>query len=221
MAEQITLAAEPRSTLGKKNRQLRRAGLTPIVLYGRHTQPVSLQVETRALQRVLSHAGGTSLITIDVAGEAGSRVALAKDVQRHVTRHTPVHADFIEVQMDELVTVSVPVVVEGEPDLVRSGDAMLEVLLSSLTVAALPGHLPDAVRLNVANLGDLHAAIRVADIDLGARIRLLDDPETLVVHLASTAAAAATMEAEAAAVLEAGREAGPAAEGEAPTADED
>jgi large subunit ribosomal protein L25 len=224
MAEQITLAAVPRTVLGKQNRQLRRDGLTPIVLYGRHIEPVSLQVETRALQRVLSHAGGTNLIAITVAGEAGARMALAKDVQRHVTRLHPLHADFIEVQMDVPITVEVPVVVEGEPDLVRTGDAMIEILVNSLTVEALPAHLPESVHLNVADLADLHAAIRVSDIDLGAGVRLLDDPDMLVVHLSSTAAAmaaSATMEASASAVIEAGLAAGPAAEPEAPAPDDE
>jgi large subunit ribosomal protein L25 len=220
MAELITLAAQPRTTQGKKNRQLRRDGSTPIVVYGRRIEPISLQVETRALQRVLSRAGGSQVITISVAGEPGARMVLAKDVQRHVTRLTPLHADFIEVEMDVVVTIEVPIVVDGEHPLVRSGDAMLEVLLNSLTVEALPGHLPQSVHLNVADLADQHATIRVSDIDLGTGVRILNDPDTLVVHLASTAAAmaaSAAMEAEATAVIEAGQEAGPAVEPEAAT----
>jgi large subunit ribosomal protein L25 len=212
MAETITLAAEPRAISGKQNRQLRRAGITPIVVYGRHTEPVSLQVETRALERVLHKAGGTHVVIIQVAGEKGARLAMTKDVQRHITRLTPVHADFIEVQMDQLVTVEVPVVVEGEPNLVKSGEAMLEVHISVITVEAMPQDFPQSVRVDVSDLADLHSAIRVADLDLGDKVKLLTDPETLVVHLSSTAAAyaaATAMEAAATAMTEAGLEAEP------------
>lgn len=212
MADKITLAADPRTIIGKQNKQLRRAGITPIVVYGRHSEPVSLQVQTRDLLKVLSQAGGTQVVHIDVAGEKRPRMALAKSIQRHVTRLTPIHADFVEVQMDKMVSVSIPVVVDGEPDLVKSGEAMLGILQDRVQVEALPGNLPDAFVIDVSSLADMHSAVRAGDLVLPANVRLLDDPDLLLVHLSSTAAAtAATAAMDAAA--EAAAE-GPATEPE-------
>jgi large subunit ribosomal protein L25 len=209
MSQKITLAAEPRSAARKQNRQLRLSGKTPVVVYGRHTEAVSLQVDTRELVKVLSQAGGTQLITLKVDGEKVPRVALTKAVQRHVTRLTPLHVDFIEVQMDEPVTIAMLVVFDGEPELVRSGDAMLDVVVDRVNVSALPGDLPETLHVDVSGLPDMHAAIRAGDLPLGDKVRLMDDPELLLVHLSSTAAAAAAaaaMEAAAEAATGAGPE---------------
>lgn len=217
MSNVINLAAEPREITGKKVRQLRREGQTPVVVYGRGTETVALQVQTRDLVKVLSKAGGTQLVTIAVKGEAKPRMVLAKDLQRHVTRLTPLHADFYEVKMDRLVTVEVPVFAEGHSVLVDSGEAILEVVHNSLAVEAFPASLPDAIRIDISGMRDMHDTIRVADIDLGEGVNILADADTLLVHLASRAAAiaaAAAAEAEADAALEAGLEAGPVEEDE-------
>jgi large subunit ribosomal protein L25 len=207
MAQRYTLDAETRTVTGKKTKQLRSAGITPVVVYGRHSEPVSLQVDTKELLRVLGKAGGTHLIGIKVSGESAPRVALTKAVQRHVTRLTPLHVDFIQVQMDEPVTVALPLVLEGEPELVKTGDAMLEVVHDRIQIEALPGDLPESLHVDVSSLVEMHDRIRAGDLKLPSKVRLLDDPDTLLVHLSSTAAAAAAaaaMEAAAEAAIEGG-----------------
>ncbi len=224
MAQLITLAAEPRTVIGKHVKHLRSAGLTPIVVYGRGTDTVALQVTTKDLLKALSKSGGTQLVSIQVAGEKTPRMVLAKDMQRHVTRLTPLHADFYEVSMDRTVTVEVPVITVGESALVNSGEAILEVVHNTVAVEALPGDLPDAVRIDISGMVDMGDMIRVADLDLGGQAKILADPDTLLVHLASRAAAiaaAAALEAAADAVVEAGLEAGPSAEEEAEPASGD
>jgi large subunit ribosomal protein L25 len=225
MSEKITLAAAPRATVGKQNKALRRDGRTPVVLYGRHIEPLALSVDTRELVKVLSRAGGTHLVTMDVAGERGTRLALAKDVQRHVTRRTPLHVDFVQVQMDEAVTVEMPLTFEGQPELVHSGEAMVDTLMDRLAITALPGDLPAALRVDLGALVEMHDVIRAGDVTLPAKVKLAGDPELLVVHLTSTAAAAAAaaaMEAAAEAATEGAEEPAAAVEpAEAETAEVD
>jgi large subunit ribosomal protein L25 len=219
MAEKITLAAEPRTALRKETRHLRRAGKTPIVIYGRRSEPVALQVETRDLLHVLAKAGGNHVIVVNVAGEKQPRMALAKEVQRHITRLTPLHADFVQVEMDVAVTVEVPIVLQGECDLVRSGEAFVQFAADRVLVEALPGDLPDVVHVDVSQLVDMHDAVRAMDLDIGTKARLITDPETMIVHLGSTAASAAAAAAMEAAAEEAVGLEGEAAAGEAAAAD--
>jgi len=80
MAE-IVLAAEPRTITGKQVSKLRNKGLVPVVLYGHHREPQSLQIEGRALLKTLKQAGGFRLITLNINGEP--HMSLARDVQQH------------------------------------------------------------------------------------------------------------------------------------------
>jgi large subunit ribosomal protein L25 len=78
-------------------------------------------------------------------------------------------------------------------------------------VEALPGDLPDSIHVDITVLVDMHDAIRAGDLELPPKVRLLSDPEMLLVHLSSTAAAEAAAAAMDAAA-EAAAEGGPAEE---------
>ena len=88
----ITLKAQDRTEFGKGSaRQARRAGQVPVVVYGHGTEPRHLLLEEHA-----------------------TRLALAKDVQRHPIRPGVQHVDFLLVNRNERVDVEVPVTVIGE-----------------------------------------------------------------------------------------------------------
>jgi large subunit ribosomal protein L25 len=206
-----SLKAEPRTVTGKQVRQLRREGLTPVTVYGRDHAAASLQVPTRELVHVLAHAGSSQLIDLHVDGEKRPRVTLAREVQLHVTRHTPLHVDFIQVTMNQPVTAQVPVVLADEPELVSRGDAVVQHFLPTVQVEALPADLPAAVPIDPAALDSLDAVVTVADLDLGAKVRILHDPEDRVIGLGAIkrrAAEALEEELAAEAVIEAEEEAG-------------
>ena len=64
----ITLELASREILGKKVRQLRRAGIMPVHLYGPTVESRALQCETRTLTDALARAGATTPITVSVQG---------------------------------------------------------------------------------------------------------------------------------------------------------
>lgn len=180
MSQTVALDVAPRTLTGKKVGRLRREGLTPAIVYGRHIEPLAIQVETRALTRALSQAGTTQLIRLKVAGEKGTRAVLVRDLQQHVTRFSPLHADFVEVALDELTTAAVPVEVTGLPRLVQIGEAALNHNLNEVTVEALPGDIPPVIEFDASHITDPHESIHVADLVVPAGVRILTDPATLV-----------------------------------------
>jgi large subunit ribosomal protein L25 len=177
------LKAEPRAVTGKKVKRLRQEGLTPIVVYGAGVEPVALQTPTKDLLRVLSQAGGTQIIVLDVTGEREARMTLVREVQRHVTRLTPLHADFLQVDMAKLLSSSIPLQAAGEPELVRQNAAILQMPLNAVMVEALPGDLPPAIQVDLTGLVDFDGAIYVRDLDAGEAVRILNDPDELVARL--------------------------------------
>ncbi len=184
MADYPVLHAELRTIRGKNVSRLRRVGLTPIVVYGGSAESVSLQTETKELVNVLSLAGGTQLVAIEVAGEGKPRMALAREVQRHVTRLTPIHADFLEVDVTQLISSEVPIVVEGTPVPVRQGEAVLQMSVNTVMVEALPGDLPAAFTIDSARFVDFEDAVYIRDLEVGANVTILNDPDDLVARLA-------------------------------------
>ena len=90
------LAVTVREKSGKgAARQLRRNGKVPAVLYG-HGECLLLTINPDALMKILkSHAGSTSLISLDIAGVKSKpkRTALLRDFQVDPVEGHVLHAD--------------------------------------------------------------------------------------------------------------------------------
>ena len=104
---QTTLTATPRTGSGTPTaRRLRAEGHIPGVLYGRGMEPISVTVERREFRLALSGpAGANTVLALQVGGT--SYPAVVKEMQRHPIRRTVNHIDFLQVNMNEEITVHV------------------------------------------------------------------------------------------------------------------
>lgn len=180
MAE-VTLTAETGRVLGSRSSgRLRLEGKVPAVLYGHGMEPMSLAVDRRQLRAVLHTDAGHNAV-VDLAVDGGTHLAIVKHLQRHPVRNDVVHVDFLAVNRDEVVTVEVPVVLEGESVEVHNAQGTIEQQLFTLTIQAKPGDIPNSIVIDVSgmNIGD---SVRVGDLQLplGASTEL-DPDETVVV----------------------------------------
>ena len=178
MSKQIQLAAENRTVTGKKVNQLRREGIIPAVVYGHHVAATNIQVDERALNQALHRAGMTHLLNIQVA-DGDALVALVKDIQRESMTQRVTHVDFQAVSMDEPITTSVPIVLDGASQAVEDGGTLLHAL-SALEIRALPANLIDSVAVDISVLTDFDAAIHVSDLKVPSNVEVLNDPDELV-----------------------------------------
>jgi len=93
MAKEETLInAEKRSVTGKQVKALRRQGLLPGVIYGRHLEAFPIQMNAHEVALKLGKLTTSSLITIDVDGQ--KHTVLVRDRQRDVIYGNLVHVDF-------------------------------------------------------------------------------------------------------------------------------
>ncbi len=202
MAEKIVLDAQPRSITGKQVSQLRRQELVPAVIYGpRLAQAINIQAPRKALQESLRQAGGTHLIEINVGGEKHS--ALVRDVQRDVLKGHLLHVDFYAVALDTKLRVEVPLAVVGESPVVRSGEALLVSLATSVEVECLPQHIPTELTVDASRIVAVGDELTVGDLAVPPNVTVMADPEEVLIR-AVYAAAPETTEEE---VTEAGAEA--------------
>jgi large subunit ribosomal protein L25 len=179
--ERIKLDVKPRETGGSADsRRLRADGLVPGVLYGAGEQAHPFAVEERELRRVLTGEHGLHAI-LDVVfdGQKTAHHAVLKEYQVDPVRPRLLHIDLHEVRLDQVIQSQVAVEPTGESSGVKEG-GVLTLVLRDINVEALPMEVPDRLELDISamTIGD---SLRVADIVAPEGVKLLDDPDAVVV----------------------------------------
>ena len=185
---EAVLEATPRDTFGKNEaRRTRREGRVPAVLYGSaggdgNKDPRPISVDPKALLKILhSESGANTLISLKLEGEGDSRV-LVKAYQLEPVHHHILHADFYRIAMDRTLTLTVPVVVKGEPKGVKQQGGLLEFIRREIEIECLPAEIPEHVEIDVSDLM-LHQGVRVRDILTGAKWKPVSDLDMMIVHV--------------------------------------
>lgn len=191
------LVATPRQDAGKGvARKLRAAGRVPAVLYGHGDKPRSLSVNAHELG-LLVHAINVenTLVKLDIEGEASQDVLL-REVQMHAYKPEALHVDFFHVNARETLHVKIPVRLSGTPVGVHTDGGVLDQVIHELEVECLPGNIPDAVDLDIANLG-LGESIRVSDVPEFEGVKFLQDGELPIASIVASRAAVSEADDEA------------------------
>jgi large subunit ribosomal protein L25 len=198
---EATLQAEKREGRGKNEaRRLRASGRIPAVVYGaQKNTAVEIAVDPKVLLRILhSESGVNTLIGLQGVDLAGGKV-LVKEYQLDPIDHKLLHADFYAVAMDKSITVTVPIVLKGEPKGVKQQGGIVDFVNRELELECLPGDIPEHIDVDVSELM-MHQGIRVRDVQADAKWKAISDPDTMIVHVVAVKAEeAAPAEAAAAA----------------------
>ena len=205
MAAEIVVSAQSRSSRGKNEaRRLRAKGMIPAVVYGGKNDAVAVTVDPKTLLKVLrSEAGRNTILSLDL-GEGGKTSAILKSWQVDPVNEKFIHADFYRIAMDVALKVKVPIHTVGEARGVKVDQGILESIMREVEVECLPGDIPERIDVDVTDLG-IHGAIRVSDLKISDKVKILDEADQIVVHVVSVkeeaapAAAATPAEGEAAA----------------------
>jgi large subunit ribosomal protein L25 len=207
MMEKVVLRATKRTVRGKQVGALRRTGKLPGVIYGRRTEPVSITLEAHEAGLALAKVGSSTLITVDVDGQ--EYPALVRERQRDFIKGTLRHVDFLAVSLTERIRAEVRIELTGVSPAVKDLNGVLVTGLHTLTVECLPTDLIDQVVVDISTLQEIGDGIHVKDLTLPEKVRVLDDPDEMVV-VTTFAKAEAVEEAPAVgeAVLETGAEEG-------------
>ncbi len=179
MTENFSLEATKRDIIGKQVKQLRRDGITPIVVYGPDYDAVALQADSRALHDVLRFAGGTQVIELKAGKE--TLPVLAHRVQRHPISRDILHVDFYRVDMNKPIRTEISIQFVGVSPAVHNNEAILMSLLNAIEIEALPGDLPQHIEVDITPLDEVGKVILVGDLDLGPKITIITSGEEPIV----------------------------------------
>jgi len=190
--EKVVLKANKRTVIGKQVKALRREGKLPAVIYGRHGDPINIELEARSTGRILANATSSSLITIEIDGE--KIPTLIREKQRDFIKNSLLHVDFMTVSMTEILRAYVALRFKGVSFAVKDLNAILVHNIEQLQVECLPGDLPEYVEVDISSLENPGDGIRVGDLPIPANVTVLDDAD-MMVAVASASKIDAAMDA--------------------------
>lgn len=171
-----TLSCEKRD-LAVKAKKIRKNGLVPAVIYGRHIDSISIQMKQDVALKFLQYNTVGSKLFLDIDGE--EHMAILKEFQRDPSNRKIVHMEFQALTSGEKVKVTIPVNYNNRDSL--SQDTFLQEQLSEIEISTLPIHLIDHVSIDVSKytLGD---SVYVSDLDIAndENIEVLSPLESLV-----------------------------------------
>jgi large subunit ribosomal protein L25 len=178
--EIIKLKARTRTGSGKSyTRKARAQGWVPAIYYSKKIKPVSIEVNHHEFEGIVRNRHLTHLIDLGLTGQQENSIAVIKEVQRHVIKDNFFyHIDFQHVDMNEKVTVHVPIKIVGLAIGVKDENGVLGHPVKEVAIECLPMDIPDNITVDVS---DLHVgnSIHIRDIVL-SNITIKDSPDEVV-----------------------------------------
>ena len=171
----VNVAVRPGTKKGGA-RKVRATGKVPGVLYGRNEAAVSVLFDEKELITSLDKERKRNTVlklAITNAGKTEEITAMVRDAQINPLSRRLVHVDFLRVDLDAEVQVTVPLVLTGKAVGLQNG-GNLHQSLHMIPIAAKPAAIPTKLELDVSAL-DIGDALHVSDLKLGAGVRALLD----------------------------------------------
>jgi large subunit ribosomal protein L25 len=171
------LSVSVRIETGKgASRRARRNGKIPAVLYGHGADPQHLELPGHEFAAVLRHSGTNAVLTLDIDGK--QQLALTKAIDIHPIRRTIQHADLLVVRRGEKVVVEVSVDVVGE----AGPDTLVTLETDEIEIEAEALSIPEELTVSVED-AEAGTQITAGQITLPPGVRLVSDPDLLVVNV--------------------------------------
>ncbi|MDB4941895.1 MAG: ribosomal protein L25p [Labilithrix sp.] len=183
MSAAIPVAADARTSRGKgAARRLRNEGKVPAVAYGKDlAEALSVSVTPKEIITVLkSERGQNSLLSINVAG-ASDMLVMIKSFTLHPVARTLEHVDFVEVKLDRVVDVEIPLIATGKPIGLANGGLVRQVY-RTIPVRCLPDQIPLKVEVDISGL-DIHESLHASALPLPEGVEVRLSPEQTVIAI--------------------------------------
>jgi large subunit ribosomal protein L25 len=169
----ITLNLDERTAAGKQVAKLRNEGFVPSVVYGGKAAPLSTQSQAVETLKAVKAAGKHSPVHLTIDGK--KKLAIIKDIDFDPVKHTLRHVAFHTIKQNEKIVTEVPIVLigEGESAAEKAGLIVLQAI-EKMEIRALPGDLPEALEISIADLASADDKLTIGDIKLPKGVEFAD-----------------------------------------------
>jgi large subunit ribosomal protein L25 len=175
----LVISSEKRDAFGKNaSYRIRQSGKLPAILYGEGVASVPLVLAKKDVIQILkSELGLNTLFRVALGAE--ERDVMIKDVQIDPTTDEVLHADLIQIAMDKVIRVQVPIELLGEAVGVKTEGGFIDFMTRELAIECLPARIPESFTVDVTEL-HIHQSLKASDIPLAEGIKLITDPGTVI-----------------------------------------
>ena len=176
----LVIKAEKRETFGKNaSRVVRRAGRVPAILYGPGLDNVALTLDKKDMFSILkSETGENTLFVLSFDSE--KKDAMIKELQINPVSDELLHVDLIQIVMDKMIRVAVPIVLIGEAVGVKTEGGFVDFSSREIEVECLPKDIPEKIEVDISEL-HLHQSVKVDEISTPEGTVITSDSEMVIV----------------------------------------
>jgi large subunit ribosomal protein L25 len=178
----VNIKAEKREKIGKL-KALRSEGFMPAVFYGHKKEATPIQIKKTDFIKAWKNAGESTVIKISMP--EGDLEALIHDIDLDPLTGEPRHADFYVFEKGHKVEIAVPIEFIGISVAVKDLGGTLMKILHELKVKAEPSNLPHQIEIDISPIVELEGQILAKDIKLPHGVELMENPEEVIVTVAT------------------------------------
>ncbi|MDR1691573.1 MAG: 50S ribosomal protein L25/general stress protein Ctc [Rickettsiales bacterium] len=168
------LKVEVRKSAGKgAARSARRANFVPGVIYGKHEEPILINIDPKTLMMELKTPGFKTR-TFELDADGKKETCICQNVQFHPVKDNPLHVDFLRISKDKEVKVSVPVVFENkEKNAVLKQGGTLNIIIRSVKVLCPAHNIINEIKVDLTPL-NANEAVKLFDLKLPENVKFAD-----------------------------------------------
>jgi large subunit ribosomal protein L25 len=179
----IVVKSERRDVFGKNAaRRIRMKGQVPAILYGEGIENVALVLDKTDIFRIMRSDNKENTV-FRLALGAEERDAMIKALQVDPTTDELIHADLVQIAMDKVIRVQVPIVPVGEAIGVKTEGGFIDLITRQVEIECLPKDIPEHIEVDVSEL-HLNQSLKVETMPVPAGVRVLTDPAAVLVLVA-------------------------------------
>lgn len=178
----MTITAEKRDAFGKNvNRRLRKEGRLPAILYGEKAANVPLALNKIDIITIMkSDTRENTIFRVGFGDDV--RDAMIKELQIDPVTDELIHADLIQIAMDKVIRITVPIVSKGESLGVKNEGGFVDFLMREVEVECLPKNIPDRIVIDISGL-KLHQSLKVENVQAPEGVRFVNEPGTVLLMI--------------------------------------
>ncbi len=176
MSQTHELSAEKRESVGtRESQRLRKEGKLPAVLYGHKLGTEHIMLDAK---EALTHfEAGEKVFELKLGGK--SETALLKDLAYDYLGRRIIHADFERVDLDEKVTVHIPIHFRGDAKGLKAAGALMIHPASDIQVECRVRDMQDSLDVDLSHL-DVNESMHASEITLPSGWTLMSDADAVI-----------------------------------------
>lgn len=181
---EMTIDVQKRERVGKGgNREARRNGLIPGVVYGGGKDSVPIQLDRKSFVEMMKKSDSENpIFLLKLADSGQERHAILREIQKDPVSRMVIHLDFQRVDMNKKVHVTVPIELKGTAYGVKTEGGLIDFVTREIAVECLPGNIPAHIDLDVTEVR-VGQHVEAGALQLPEGVTLFDSAEKVILSL--------------------------------------